>query len=185
MIRVNLLPKEDRPPSARLSVDVSGRGMWLGLAIGLAIVVPIVGIGVMQHVKITTLRSDVALAETEIQQLKPQVDKIKALMTERAEINQCLLTVQGLARDRYLPIQLMDELAYQTPEYLWLTKVTHGSAGNLRVEGRTFSNILVAELMTRMEEGDMFEDVSLAVSERKRAGEQGVVHFTLDTRIKP
>lgn len=159
--------------------------MWIGLAVGLAIIVPIVGIGVMQHVKMTNLKSDIALAETEIQQLKPQVEKIRALMQERAEINQCLLTVQGLARDRYLPIQMMDELAYHTPEYLWLTKVTHGTAGNLRVEGRTFSNILVAELMTRMEEGDMFDDVSLAVSERKRVGEQGVVHFTLDTRIKP
>jgi Tfp pilus assembly protein PilN len=159
--------------------------MWIGLAVGLAIVVPIVGIGVMQHVKVSNLRSDIAMAETDIQQLKPQVDKIRALMKERAEINQCLLTVQGLARDRYLPIQLMDELAYQTPDYLWLTKVTHGSAGNLRVEGQTFSNILVAELMTRMEEGDMFEDVSLAVSERRRLGAQGVINFTLDTRIKP
>jgi Tfp pilus assembly protein PilN len=184
VIHVNLLPHEERPASPRLSVNVSGRGVWIGLAAGLAILIPIIGIGVMQQVKIAGLKSDINQAETEVRQLRPHIDKINTLMRERGEINECLVTVQALARDRYLPVQLMDELADQTPEYLWLTKIRHGSVGQTALEGQTFSNLLVAELMTRMEEGTFFEDVSLSVSERKMVAGQPVVHFTVDARIK-
>ena len=184
MIHVNLLPHEERPAAPRLAVSVSGRGVWIGLAAGLAILVPIVGIGVMQQVKISGLKSDISQAETEARELRPHINKINTLMRERGEINECLVTVQALARDRYLPVQLMDELADQTPEYLWLTKIRHGSAGQTALEGQTFSNLLVAELMTRMQEGGFFEDVSLSVSERKMVGGQPVVNFTVDARIK-
>jgi len=184
VIHVNLLPHEERPATPRLTVNVSGRGVWVALAVGLAILIPMVGIGVMQQVKIAGLKADITQAEGEARELRPQIDKIHALMRERGEINQCLVTVQMLARDRYLPVQLMDELADQTPEYLWLTKVGQGPAGKTALEGQTFSNLLVAELMTRMEEGDFFEAVSLSLSERKMVGGQPVVHFTVDTRIK-
>jgi Tfp pilus assembly protein PilN len=183
VIHVNLLPQDERPAAPRLAVDVSGRGLWIGLVVGLAILVPVIGIGVMQQVKIAGLTADISEAETEARELRPHIAKINALMTERGEINECLVTVQTLARDRYLPVQLMDELADQTPEYLWLTKVSHGPAGQTALEGQTFSNLLVSELMTRMAEGTFFEDVALSVSERKMVAGQPVVHFTIDTRI--
>ena len=184
MIHVNLLPHEERPATPRLTVNLSGRGVWIGLAVGLAILIPLIGIGVMQQVKIAGLKSDIAQAETEVRGMQPHIDKIHSLMRERSEINQCLVSVQTLARDRYLPTQLMDELADQTPDYLWLKKVSHGVAGQMTLEGQTFSNLLVAELMTRMEAGGFFEGVSLSVSERNMVGGQPVVQFTLDTGIK-
>ncbi len=79
----------------------------------------------------------------------------------------------------------MDELATQTPDDLWFTKFDHKSTGELEVEGMTFSNVLVAELMSRMEEADIFQDVSLTVSERAKVGEGKVVRFSLVSKIKP
>jgi outer membrane protein assembly factor BamA len=52
------------------------------------------------------------------------------------------------------------------------------------MEGQTFSNLLVAELMSRMQEDGFFENVALSVSERKMVAGQPVVNFTLDTKIK-
>jgi Tfp pilus assembly protein PilN len=184
VIHVNLLPSEERTAAPRLSPKVSGRGVWIGLAVGLAALIPLVGIGVMQQVKIANLKTDIAQAEVEARQLQPQINKIQGLMRERGEINQCLVTVQALARDRYLPVQLMDVLADETPEYLWLTKVSQGTAGRVSMEGQTFSNLLVAELMSRMQEDGFFENVALSVSERKMVAGQPVVNFTLDTKIK-
>jgi hypothetical protein len=55
----------------------------------------------------------------------------------------------------------------------------------MKIEGKAFSNILVAELMTRMDDGDIFEDVSLSLTEKEVVEGQPVVRFELNTRIKP
>ena len=185
MIHVNLLPVEDRPPEPRTNLSIPKRGFWIPLVLGIAVLVPLAGIAVMQQMKIMSLRSDIAAAEVETQRLKPQIDRIHTLMKERAEINQRLMTVQGLARGRYLPVQILDELSDRTPEYLWFTKVQHTPTGGLNVEGMTFSNLLIAELMMRMEEGDLFAGTSLSVSERKRVGEHEVLRFNLSTQVRP
>jgi Tfp pilus assembly protein PilN len=157
--------------------------MSMGLCF--AILLPLGGIAAMQHVKMSGLREDIARAEAESRRLKPQIDKIQALERERAEVNQRLVTVQGLVRDRYLPVQVMDELATSAPEHLWLTKFAQKTTGELQVEGMTFSNLLVADLMMQMEQADIFEAVSLTVTERGEVGENKVVKFSLSSKIKP
>ncbi len=185
MIRVNLLPVEDRVERAHPILQIPRRGFWLTIALGGAILLPVVGIGVMQQVNLANLRDDLAQAEADARALKPQIERIQALTKERQDLNQRLVTVQGLARDRYLPVQIMDELATQTPDDLWFTKFANKSTGEIEVEGMTFSNVLVAELMSRMEEADIFRDVSLSVSERAKVGEGKVVRFSLVSKIKP
>lgn len=185
MIQVNLLPVEERGAAGRLALRIPKKGFWLTLVLSAAIVLPVVGIGVMQRVKIASLRADLERAEAESRRLKPQIERIQALMRERSDVNQRLLTVQGLARDRYLPVQVMDELADQTPEALWFTKFDQKSTGELELQGMTFSNIVVSELMSRMEEADVFQDVALTVSERPKGGDPRLMKFTLVTRIRP
>ncbi|MDM7917264.1 MAG: PilN domain-containing protein [Candidatus Eisenbacteria bacterium] len=187
MIRVNLLPVEERQEASRpgLSLSLPKRGFWLPLALSIAVLLPLAGIGAMQQMKIASLKSDIARAEAESRRLQPQIQKIQQLMTERDQVNERLITVQSLSRDRYLPVQVMDELADCTPDYLWFTNYRNTTMGQLELEGRTFSNLLVAELMMRMEEADIFENVSLMVAEREKLGDVEVVQFTLSTRVKP
>jgi Tfp pilus assembly protein PilN len=185
VIRVNLLPLEERVGEPSPLPKLPRKGFWLSIVIGLATLVPLGGIALMQQMKIANLRGDIAQAEAEAARLKPQIDRIQALVKERTEINQRLVTVQSLARDRYLPVQLMDELAVQTPDYLWFTKLTQKTNGLVELEGMTFSNLLVAELMTRMEESDIFDEVELTVSERPKNLEQKAMRFVLTSRVKP
>lgn len=190
MIRVNLLPLNERErksePREHKLPSLPRKGFWLTLATALAILVPLGGIALIQHVRIAGLKSDIAQAEAEAQRLKPQIERIQNLVRERAEINQRLVTVQGLARDRYLPVQVMDELASQTPDYLWFTKLSQKTSGVVELEGMTFSNLLVAELMTRLEESDIFDDVELTISERpKNVQAEKVTRFVLTSKIKP
>lgn len=185
MIRVNLLPVEERLPEPGSSLRIPKRGFWIPLAVGAAVLVPLAGMGLMQQARISGLKADIALAEAEARRLKPQIDRIDALMRERAAINERLLTVQSLARDRYLPVQVLDELADRTPEHLWFTKLQQQSTGEVALEGMTFSNLLVAELMTQMEEGDLFDGVALGVSQRKTIAGQPLIQFTLTSRVRP
>ncbi len=185
MIRVNLVPLEERVAQPHPSLATPRRGFWISIGLCFAILLPLGGIAAMQRVKISGLREDIARAETETRRLKPQIDKIQALERERAEVNQRLVTVQGLVRDRYLPVQVMDELATSTPEHLWLTKYEQKTTGEFHLEGMTFSNLLVADLMMRMEEADIFEGVSLTVTERGKVGANKVVKFSLTSKVKP
>jgi type IV pilus assembly protein PilN len=185
VIQVNLLPREERASGPRPSFSLPRRGFWLPLALCVAILLPLAGIATMQRVKITSLRSDIAQAENETRKLRPQIERIQALEREQAGINERLVSVMGLVRDRYLPVQVMDQLATSTPDQLWFTKFNQESIGQLTLEGMTFSNLLVAELMTRMEETDIFDSVDLTVAERGKIGDQKVVKFTLSSRIKP
>lgn len=185
MIRVNLIPPEERERGGHPAVRLPQGGFWLTMVLVVAVLVPLFGLGLMQRVKIAGLKSDIQEAENESRLLRPQIEKIRALQKEQQELSQRLRSVQSLSRDRYLPVEVMDELASQTPEDLWFTELSQKATGEFAVEGMTFSNLLVAELMTRMEETDIFHDVELTVSERPKEGDGKVVHFALAAKIKP
>ena len=185
MIRINLVPIEEREAETGPSLSMPRRSFWIPLTLGIAVLVPLLGMTAMQRIKIAGLRSDIAVAQAEARRLKPQIERIQLIEKDRADLNQRLVTVQGLARDRYLPVQVLDELATNTPEHLWLTKLKQRTTGQVEIEGMTFSNLLVSELMTRMEEADIFDGVALSVAERTSIGEQKVVRFTLNAKIKP
>ncbi len=184
MISVNLLPKEERTEERPL-VQVPRKQFLLPLGVILGVVVPIVALYFIQTAKIQALRSDIAVAEQESRRFKPQIEKINQLMQKREELNLRLNLVGDLNRARTLPVQVLDELAMQVPEHLWLTKLTQAGPTGLTLEGMTFSNLVVADLMTRLESTDLYADIDLTKTERRRQGEDNVMTFTLSARIEP
>jgi Tfp pilus assembly protein PilN len=141
----------------------------------------------MQRARIVSLRADVAQAQVEMQRLKPQIDRIETLTREREELNTRLSIVQNLTRERYVPVTTMDQLADQVPDYLWLTHLGTSGGRKVTVEGLTFSNLMVAELMSRMESSDLFDTVALVVAEKAKGNREGirpVLSFTLTARVK-
>jgi type IV pilus assembly protein PilN len=148
-----------------------------------AVVVPLTALYLMQLSKTQTLRNDIAVAEQESQRLRPQIERINQLMQKRQDLNLRLNLVRDLNRERTLPVQLLDELALQVPEHLWLTKLTQSGAAAIRLEGVTFSNLVVADLMSRLEATDLYTDVDLVVAKRETIGAEKVVGFSLTSRI--
>lgn len=187
MIQINLLPKEEQIREPRVSLEVPKRRVVLPILAAAAVLLPLAGMHAMQRARIASLRADLLQAQVEMQRLKPQIDRIDQLTRERGELDTRLAIVQGLTRDRYLPVTAMDRLADGVPDYLWLTHLGMSGPGQLTVEGMTFSNLMVAELMSRMEEEDLFEGVSLVVAERAKGSLEGnrpVLSFTLTARVK-
>lgn len=189
MIRVNLLPVEERVPEPRVSLKVPRARIWLTAVIAVAFLVPIGGLYLMQEVKIAGLRADIREAEVEHRRLKPQIDRINQLMTEREELNRSLAVIQQLTRERYHSVELMDHVASLIPDYLWFTKVYQVGRNRVQIEGQTFSNLMVAELMRRMDESDLFANVAIVVSEtaKQRGGPQSkhpVLEFTVTADVK-
>lgn len=190
MIRVNLLPTEERVPEPKITVQVPRAKIWVTAIAALAVLAPIAGVHLMQRVKIASIRADIQAAEVEHRRLKPQIDRINQLVAQREQLNQRLAVIQSLTRERFSTVSLMDELAALVPDYLWFTKVDEVHRGQVELVGRTFSNLMVAELMRRMEESEMFDGVAIVLSERaedRRADPDGppILEFTISATVKP
>lgn len=189
MIRVNLLPQEERVPEPKLALQVPRARIWVTAVVGAAVLVPIGGISLMQQVKAASLKADIQAAEVEHRRLKPQIDRINQLTAQREQLNERIAIIQNLNQGRFASVELIDELSQLVPDYLWFTKVQEIRAGELELVGQTFSNLMVAELMRRMEESERFADVGIVQSEKERAQSernptgQPVLEFTLSAKI--
>ena len=187
MIQINLLPKEEQPPEPHLTMGAPRARVWIPLVVGAAVILPLFGIYAMQRTRIASLRTDIRQTEVEMRRLQPQIDRINQLTVEREQLNTRLSVIQGLTRDRYLAVKTMDRLADEIPDYLWLTRVAETGPDQLTVEGMAFSNLMIAELMSRMEESDFFEGIALVVAERAKSGSTGdrtLLSFTLTARVR-
>ena len=183
MIRVNLLPQDEQGSSR--SIKLPNFGAWAPLAI-LPVVLGLVGISAtLNRAKLSTLRQDVAEVQEEVRRIQPQVDRVKKLTAKREELERRLEVIQQLDQDRFLAVRTMDELSRHLPRYLWLTDVTAVGPTRITVSGVTFSNLIVADLMMRLERSSMFAGVDLTQTERGEIDGRDVVQFVISGNVTP
>jgi Tfp pilus assembly protein PilN len=180
VIAVNLLPKEERSEELRIGLPRLGFLVWV--AGGVGVILLIGGSIVVQQMKVQALSEQVMIAEMETAQLQSQVQLVRSVDQHRQDLMSRLSLLLDLSRGRSLSLRLVDEIAAQIPGYLWLTRVKQLAPDTELIEGVTFSNLIVADLMTRLSESDLYETVDLTVAERGMVGDQKVVTFSLTAR---
>lgn len=184
MIRINLLPSEERATRRKISLPTISGGavLWAGVAV-VIYAGAITGISVLQGRTISDYNTKIEAAKEESARLAPQLAKIRKLTKEREEVNKRLNIIASLDRDRYLRVQLMNELCANLPQNMWLTKVTEVAGTRVSVEGVTFSNFIIADLMSNLEKSDRFDEVALKIAEEGEIEEYKVLKFTLNSRL--
>jgi len=178
MIRINLIPKEDR-----VAVGPVGPN-WSLIA---ALVAP-VAYGLILGT-VVTVQTHRALAlggliqqeESAMEMYGPALKKIDTLTRERAEVRSRLDAMEDLDRSRRLPVRLLETVNRSVPRFLWIEKMeeTNGPGLELRIKGNTFSNLIVSDFIERLEETEAFENVDLDIAKETRIGETRVVEFVL------
>jgi type IV pilus assembly protein PilN len=183
MIRINLLPQEERAQRRKMALPaVSAFVPFVALALFLG---AIVAITAMERSRIAGLKRDIARAEEEARVLKPQIEKVNELTRRREELNTRLQVIQDLDRGRFHAVRLMDEVAQNMPEYLWMTNFRDQGGTRLQVDGVTFSNLVVADLMMRLEATEMFHNIDLLVTEKGTIDTRQVTKFSVTADIVP
>lgn len=186
MIRINLLPAADRKQSRGFklpSLSLGGtKTVWTiaGVAIYLLMVV---GIAVMQARTVGDLQDKITVAREEAAKLAPQLERIRQLQKEREEVNRRLNVIASLDRDRYYRVKLLNDISANMPPNCWLTGVKEQNGSTLTVDGVTFSNFLIADLMTNLEKSDRFSTVGLSIAEEGKIEDHKVIQFTLQSQI--
>jgi Tfp pilus assembly protein PilN len=162
MIKINLLPREERRRKIKVKVPQAAIVALVVLALG----------GMWWYwwsVKgdIGRLRADAAATRSEIArnkqivQLIEQYERDKKLLQERLTLIQRLVSAQGSA------VRLLDGISQAVPDDVWLAGVSKVS-GKLVVQGYASSHFAVANLMLALERlRPLIVGVELSIIERQ------------------
>jgi len=189
MIRINLMPFEERsqktrrPQSSRKSGGASG--ILLPLAIVAGVLVLVVGTIVQQQAQLHMLTNEVARVERESQALAPQIAMVERLAHERADLDLRLSLIDQLSRGRFDQVRMLDELDRTVPEHMWLAALVPSGGDQFTIDGVTFSNLIIADLMIRLDRSPLFSNVALASATHGVIDEHDVVQFKLTMNVTP
>jgi Tfp pilus assembly protein PilN len=181
MIRINLLPREERQVHRALTLPKLGTVM--PVLVLLLVGVLFAAVSVVQALQIGRLKADIARAEQESEKLRPQIQTIQELTMKREELTRRLNVITELDKGRLVRVRLIDELAHCVPEHLWLTGYGESAQSQITIEGVTFSNLIVADFMTRLEASPLFGNVDLLVAEKGTIDQRNVVKFKITAAI--
>ncbi len=155
MLEINLLPVRE----ARRAADLRG---YVAQTIGMLLLtlVSIAFVESQMADKIGRTEDRVAQMQHDIDQFKPQLDKVAAFKKRKNQLEKKIDVIDGLDKARSGPVRVMDELAQRTPDRLWLTGM--GTKGtSLSLKGESLDNELVALFLRRLGESEYFDQVDL------------------------
>src|SRR5262245_3245086 len=184
MIRINLLPREDKGQRRAASPFKAG-DLVIPLAVLVATALVVTGTALSQHSRVSSLEHSIAEIDAQSRALAPQIERVNRLAQERAELDLRLGIINKLEQGRTQSVRIMDELARCVPDHLWMTLVSQDSGNQLNLEGVTYSNLVVSEFMSRLERSPLFANVELGVAESGTMSDRDVVKFRITCQVTP
>jgi type IV pilus assembly protein PilN len=185
MIRINLLPREEKAQRRAAAVSFRPGELALPAMVMLSAVLVMLGTSLSQGSRIASLRRSIAEVESQSRELAPQIERVNRLAQERAELDLRLGIISKLEKGRTQSVRLMDELARCVPDHLWLASAQQDAGSRIALEGVTFSNLVVSDFMSRLERSPLFANVELGVAERGQVATHEVVRFRISCQVTP
>ncbi|TMQ74217.1 MAG: PilN domain-containing protein [Candidatus Eisenbacteria bacterium] len=184
MIRINLLPREERV-QRRSTMQWNAGEMVIPVGVVVATLLIVAGFAVSQHSRVASLTRAIADKDAESRALAPQIERVNRLAQERAELDLRLGIINKLQKGRTQSVRVMDELARCVPDHLWMTLAQQDAGSQLDLEGVTYSNLVVSDFMSRLERSPMFANVELGVAETGEISDHNVVKFHITCQVTP
>jgi type IV pilus assembly protein PilN len=184
MIRINLLPSDERASRRKISLPTISGGAVLWVSLGVFVYAgAVAGIWVLQSHKITEYETKIQALKEESARLAPQLARIRKLQEEREAVNKRLGIIAALDKDRYVRVRMMNDLAGTLPDNCWITDMNETGGASVEIEGVTFSNFIIADFMTSLERSGRFADVSLVKAQEGEIESVRVVKFDLSAKL--
>jgi len=184
MIKINLLPSDERATRRKISLPTISGGAVLWVSLGVFVYAgAVAGIWVLQSRKITDYETRIQALKEESARLAPQLAKIRKLTAEREEVNKRLGIIASLDKNRYLHVRMMNDLAVNVPDNCWLTELNKTGGTRVTMDGITFSNFIIADFMVALEGSGRFEDVALVKAQEGDIEGVRVVKFSVSAAL--
>lgn len=181
MIEVNLIPEEERKKVrrvrvARPKIGIPGLDMFLSIILLLAVVGALFLWNRAKNSEINSLDDKITAARQELRELEKEKKLVEDIQQRQNELTRWVSLVQDLNKDRALTFHIMDELNRLKPDYMWFVSFEE-NAGNFKIEGKTFSNLIISNFMVRLRESPYFTNIQLQEITERRERDQDVMGF--------
>lgn len=178
MIRVNLLPHREEKRRARRQQFFALVGLVSVLAalivfLGYTVIAGYIG---SQKDKNDFLKKEIAELDKQISQIKSLQEQIQALLSRKQ-------IIESLQRDRAEPVNLLNELAKQMPDGVYL-KTMKQSGQSIALNGYSQSNARVSTLMRNIESSPWLTGARLIETKAVTVGGKRMNEFNMTASIK-
>lgn len=200
MIKINLLPKQYQKRSGGFSLGKQGK---YAIAAAAGVVLLLGTVTFYQVYQMNELEEQMKIARMRTQQLKKDIELVDALTDIKGKITNRLEAVERLDRHRSAWVKILEEVARNVPEFVWLSsfaesgnnagkkaaadstvqKQTVPSVRPAEIEGFTFTLNALATFMIKMMRSNYFDEVDMAKVEEISFGEQKAYNFKIDCNV--
>ena len=206
MIEINLLPKDYQKRAFSLSLGKSG---FYAIAGAAGVVVMLIAVTLYQAHQLSKLDDNIARARQRAAMLQQDIQLVDALIEVKAKINDRMQAVESLDRHRSAYVRVLEDLASDIPEFIWLARfeedknaapeaesdeasegeekevvtLTAPDTKYMAVEGYAFTLNALAKLMINMMRSDYFDEVELVSTEEKKLEDHKAYNFVLTTNM--
>jgi type IV pilus assembly protein PilN len=174
MIRINLLTAHE------ISKEKKQEYFWQGILLAFLILIAGVLIGFwMLGNQVKNLKKEKAALEIQTRDAAALQKEIKELREKKEISLNRLSLLQNLEKERHGPVQLMESLSTILPvDQLWLTSLKE-TGTEIKIDGISLSNEILAEYMKRLETIPLFKQIDLVHSTQAVYKDMKVKNFTL------
>jgi Tfp pilus assembly protein PilN len=123
MIEVNLLPKSYRKKAVSFSLGKTGLYFMAG---GAAVIVTLIVITFLQVSKLGELDEGIERAKRRADMLRQDIEVVDALTEVKNKITRRVTAIEQLDRNRSAWVRIMEEIAGDVPDYVWVTNFAEG-----------------------------------------------------------
>jgi type IV pilus assembly protein PilN len=178
MIRINLLPHRQEKRALRKKQMAVGAGIAAG--IGLMI-------GLLGHTyfsgRVDTQRVRNAYLSEETKKLDEQIEKIKGIKEQTADLMARKQVVESLQTNRSESVHLMDQLVRQLPEGMWIKSVKQ-TGQIVNVTGYAQTNGRISTLMRNFDGSEWLEKPELVEIKAVILNNNPISEFSMNVRVK-
>lgn len=176
MIRINLLPVEERKELRGLSELV------VGVLLIIAVLVVILATHYIQAKNIRDVKHRITTAEkriVELEEVKKMVEDFKA---KNNELRRRIEIIKVLEENRTGPLYVMDSLATSIPDRAWINKFSE-KGRSAKIEGVAWNEFTVSDFMKELQSSPYFINVELGNIKKTSIRTQPVRTFIIKTLL--
>ena len=176
MIKINLLGDDT-------AVDNSGTFVVGGYVASLVLVILVFLFAYRSAASTATeLAEESETLTVKLTQLKELTKEVRELEAKRKALEDKLVVIASLQKNKLGPVRVMDDLNMSMPEKSWIVDIKEAS-GTLRIGGMALDNQTIASFMRDLEASDYFEKVDIVESRQAVRDGVKIKAFTIQSRV--
>ncbi len=191
MIKINLLKPEKKEvvgggeSSSFVEETRSGALSIPSIVAALAIALGLIGfLYFSQNSKLDRMQKELETKRAQKVELDDVLKKLAEVEQTKLQLDSKIKIITDLKLRQKNAVIMMDKLSRALPEYVWISNVSFQNQ-SLTISGSAFSNNLIADFITSLQNSNYFTEIKLQTSARKRAGGQEVFEFSIICQFRP